>query len=226
LNCPKCQSPVSADWMACPKCGTQLSQMPMGIAVTEVHRPSRMQYFAGVAIIVITSAIAIGLLVSSVLGFLTPDMNVTVPGTHQLALNNSGYYLLFCEDQGSSSGSCNAIADMDINLYDSASNPVELSSPSSDINYTINDKSYSAVYDFWIDEPGNYSLVADYKEGKSGPDATLAIGNFNFFGAFLASFAIGTLGFIVGLIIIIRTAMKRRSIGRRAGVTPVDRFWC
>jgi hypothetical protein len=200
--------------------------MPMGIAVTEVNRPSRMQYFAGIAIIVITSAIAIGLLVSNVLSLLTPDMSIAVPGTRQLALNDSGYYLLFCEEQGSSSGSCDAIADMDIKLYDSASNLVELSYPSSDISYTINDKSYSAVFDFWIDDPGTYTLVAEYAEGESGPNAVIAIRSFDFFGAFIASFAIGTLGFIVGIIIIIRTAMKRRSIGRRAGVTPVDRFWC
>ena len=226
MNCPKCQSPVSADWIACPKCGTQLNQMPMGIAVTEVNRPSRMQYFAGIAIIVITSAIAIGLLVSSVLSLLTPDMSITVPGTRQLALNDSGYYFLFCEEQGSSSDSCDAIADMDINLYDSASNAVELSEPSSDIHYTINDKSYSSVFDFRIDDPGTYTLVAEYDEGKSGPDAVIAIGRFDFMGAFTASFAIGTLGFIIGLIIMIRTTMKRRSIGKRAGVTPIDRFWC
>ena len=226
MNCPKCQSPVSADWIACPKCGTQLIQMPMGIAVMEVNRPSRWQYFAGIAIIIITSAIAIGLLVSSTLNLLTPDMSITVPGTHQLALSDSGYYLLFCEEQDSSSSSCDAIADMDIKLYDSVSNPVELSYPSSDIDYTINDKSFSAIFEFWIDEPGNYTIVANYDEGKNGPDAVIAIGRFDFMGAFTASFAIGTLGFIVGLIIMIRAAMKRRSIGRRAGVTPVDRFWC
>ena len=151
MNCPKCQSPVSADWIACPKCGTQLNQPLSGIAFTEVKRPSRWQYFTGIAIIVITSAIAIGLLVSSMLSLLTPDMSITVPGTHQLALNDSGYYLLFCEEQASSGGSCDSISDMDIKLYDSASNPVELSYPSSDINYTINDKSYSAVFDFWVD---------------------------------------------------------------------------
>ena len=226
MNCPKCQSPVSADWIACPKCGTQLSQMPMGIAVTEVNRPSRMQYFAGIAIIVITSAIAIGLLVSGALNLVTPDMSITVPGTHQLALNDSGYYLLFCEEQGSSSGSCDAIADMDIKLYYSDSNPVELSYPSSDIDYTIDGKSYSSIYDFWIDEPGTYTLVVEYDEGESGPDAVIAVTGFDFMGAFAASFAIGTIGFIIGIIIVIRTAMKRRSIGRRTDVTPVDRFWC
>ena len=228
MNCPKCQTPVSADWIACPKCGTQLNQPPIGvgIAIAEVKRPSRWQYFTGIAIIVITSAIAIGLLVSNALNLVTPDMHVTVPGTHQLALNNSGYYLLFCEEQTSSNSSCDSISDMDIKLYDSASNPVELSYPSSDINYTIKAKSFSAIFDFWIDKPGNYTLVANYSAGKSGPNAVIAIGNFNFFGAFLASFAIGTLGFIIGLIIIIRTAVKRRSVGRRAGVTPVDRFWC
>ena len=226
MNCPKCQSPVSSDWIACPKCGTQLSQMPMGIAVTKVNRPSRMQYFAGVAIIVITSAIAIGLLVSNAISLVTPDMHVTVPGTNTLNLDKTGYYLLFCEEQASSNNSCDAIADMDIKLYDSASNPVELSYPSNDINYTLNDKSYSSVFDFLVDEPGTYTLVAEYNEGKSGPDAVIAISGFDFFGAFIASFAIGTLGFIIGIIIIIRTAIKRRSIGRKAGVTPVDRFWC
>jgi hypothetical protein len=226
LNCPKCQSPISADWIACPKCGTQLSQMPMGIAVTEVNRPSRMQYFAGIAIIVITSVIAIGLLVSNAISLVTPDMHVTVPGTNTLNLDKTGYYLLFCEEQGSSNDSCDAISNMDINLYDSTSNPVELSYPSNDINYTLNDKSYSAVFDFWIDDPGTYTLVAEYDEGKSGPDAVIAISVFDFMGAFTASFAVGTLGFIVGIVIVIRTAMKRRSIGRRAGVTPVDKFWC
>jgi len=185
-----------------------------------------MQYFAGIAIIVITSAIAIGLLVSGALNLVKPDMSVTVPGTHQLALNSSGYYLLFCEEQYSGSGSCDAISDMDINLYYSDSNPVELSYPSSDIDYTIDGKSYSSIYDFWIDEPGTYTLVVEYDEGESGPDAVIAVTGFDFMGAFTASFAIGTIGFIIGIVIVIRAAMKRRSIGRRAGVTPVDRFWC
>jgi hypothetical protein len=103
---------------------------------------------------------------------------------------------------------------------------VELSYPSSDIDYTIDGKSYSSIFDFLIDEPGTYTLVAEYDEGKSGPDAVIAISCFDFFGAFTAAFAVGTIGFIVGIVIVIRTAMKRRSIGRRAGVTPVDRFWC
>jgi len=185
-----------------------------------------MQYFAGVAIIIITSVIAIGLIISGALNLVKPDMSITVPGTHQLALNNSGYYLLFCEEQGSFSDSCDAIEDMEINLYDAHSNPVELSYPSNNIDYTINGKSYSSLFDFWLDEPGMYTLVAEYNEGESGPDAVIAVTGFDFMGAFMASFAIGTIGFIIGLIIIIRAAVKRRSIGRRAGATPVDKFWC
>ncbi len=225
MNCPKCQTPISADWAVCPKCGTQLNQLPMGIAPTEVKRPSRWQYFVGVAIIVITTVIAIGLLVANMLNIVTPDMRVTVPGNNPLNLDKAGYYLLFCEELGVGNNSCDAISDMDIKLYDSASNPVELSYPSSEIHYDINDKSLSAIFEFRIDDPGTYTLDAKYNAGKSGPNAVIAISRFDFIGAFIASFAIGTLGFIVGLIIIIRVSMKRRSVGRRAGVTPVDRFW-
>lgn len=184
-----------------------------------------MQYLAGTAIIIVTTVIAIALLVSGAFSIIKPDMSVTVPGTRQLELNDTGYYILFCEEQGSGS-SCDAIEDMEINIYDSSSNPVELSYPSGDINYTIDGKSYSSIYDFWLDEPGTYTLVAEYDEGETGPDVVIAISNFNFMSAFMASFAIGTIGFIVGLIIIIRAAMKRRSVSNQHGVTPVDKFWC
>jgi hypothetical protein len=225
LNCPKCQAPVSGDWIACPKCGTPLNQLPFGIPLTEVKRPSAMQYLAGIAIIIVTTVIAIALLISGAFSIIKPDMSVTVPGTRQLELNDTGYYILFCEEQASAS-SCDAIEDMTINLYDRFSNPVELSYPSGDINYTIDGKSYSSIYDFWIDETGTYTLVAEYDEGESGPNVVIAISNFNFMKAFMASFAIGTIGFIVGLIIIIRAAMKRRSVSKQPGVTPVDKFWC
>jgi hypothetical protein len=227
LNCPKCQTPISADWAVCPKCGIQLNQLPMGIAVTEVKRPSRWQYFAGIAIIIITTVIAMALVVSSVMSLLKPDIHVAVPcGNQSVTLNRAGSYILFCEEQGVSNSSCDSISDMDINLYDSASNPVELSYPSSDIHYTINDKSYSSLFQFQIDAPGTYTIDAHYSAGKSGPNAVIAVGSFNFTGAFIAAFFIGTIGFIIGLTIIIRAAVKRRSIGRRAGVTPIDRFWC
>lgn len=225
MNCPKCQAPVSADWIVCPKCGATLNQLPFGIPLTEVKRPSAMQYLAGIAIIIVTTIIAIALLISGALNIIKPDMSVTVPGTRQLELNETGYYILFCEEQDSGS-SCDAIEDMEISLYDSYSDPVELSYPSSDIEYTVNDISYTSVYDFWVDETGTYTLVAEYDEGESGPDAVLAMSNFNFMSAFMAPFAIGTIGFIIGLIIIIRAAMKRRSISSRSGVTPVDKFWC
>lgn len=225
MNCPKCKSAVSSDWVACPKCGTPLSQLPYGIPLKEVKRPSAMQYFAGIAIIIVTTIIAIAILVSSALSIIKPEISVAVPGTRQIELSDSGYYIFFCEEQ-SSGGSCDTIEDMDISLYDSSSNPVELSYPSSDIDYTIEGKSYSSIYDFSIDEPGTYTLVAEYDEGESGPDAMIAISNFNFMGAFMASFAVGTIGLIIGLIIVIRATMKRRSIGRQPGITPVDKFWC
>ena len=227
MNCPKCQSPISADWVVCPKCGAPLNQLPFGIPLTEAKRPSRLQYFAAIAIIIVTSAIAIGLLISGALNIIKPDTSVTVPGTRQLELNDTGYYILFCEEQDSGGGgSCDAIDEMNINLYDSSSNPVELSYPSGDIEYTMDGKSYSSIFDFWIDETETYTLIAEYDEGESGPDAVIAISNFNFMTAFMAPFAIGTIGFIIGLIIIIRAAMKRRSINRQAGVTSVDKFWC
>jgi hypothetical protein len=199
--------------------------MPMGIPVTEVKRPSRWHYFVGIAIIIITTIAAMGLIVSNALNLVTPDMRVTVPGTNPLNLDKAGIYMIFCEEEASSSGSCDAILNMDIKLYDSASNSVELDYPSAEINYKINDKSYSAIFEFRIDEPGTYTLDAKYDAGKSGPNATIAIANYDFMSAFIAAFAIGTLGFIVGIVIVIRASMKRRSVGRRVGVTPIDKFW-
>ena len=231
MNCPKCQTPISADWLVCPKCGAQLNQPPIGvgIALAEVKRPSRLQYFAGIAIIVITTVIAMALLVSSAMSLLRPDIRVVVPGTQQVTLNKTGYYILFCEEQSVLNGttySNGSISDMTITLSQHDSTPVELSDASSNIKYETDGRSGYAVFDFWITEPGTYTLVVNYDAGQSGPDTVIAIGCFNISGVFIASFLIGTLGFIVGVIIIIRAAVKRRSIGRRVGVTSVDRFWC
>lgn len=229
MNCPKCQSPVSADWIACPKCGTQLNQLPFGIPLTEANRPSRMQYFAGIAIIIVTSVLAMGLLIASVFGILMPDMRVVVPGTHNLDFDKTGYYILFCENKSIIDGktySDGSISDMTVNLYRDDSRPVELSYPSTTITYDMNDKSGYSVFDFHIDEPGTYTLVAEYEEGESGPDAVIAIGRFDVIEAFLAPSAIGTTGFFIGLIIIIRAMVIRRRINGTAGVSPVDKFWC
>ena len=231
MNCPKCQTPVSAEWVACPKCGTQLNQPPIGVGIplTEVKRPSRMQYFAGIVIIVITTVIAMALLISSARSLLNPAIRVVVPGTQQVTLNKTGYYILFCEDQSVLNGttySDGSISDMTITLSQNDSTPVELSDAPGTLTYKTDDRSGYAVFDFWLDEPGTYTLDAEYDAGKSGPDTVIALGCFDITGTFLISFIIGTLGFIVGIIIIIRAAVKRRSIGRRAGMTAVDRFWC
>ena len=87
-------------------------------------------------------------------------------------------------------------------------------------------ESWNLTVEGLVSKPGTYTLDAEYDAGKSGTDTVIALGCFDITGTFLISFIIGTLGFIVGIIIIIRAAVKRRSIGRRAGMTAVDRFWC
>lgn len=231
MNCPKCQTPVAADWALCPKCGILLNQPPIGVGIplVEVKRPSRWHYFLGIAIILITSAIAMVILIVSMLTSLMPDTRVVVPGTHQLALNKTGGYIIYHEYQSNIDGKLyytKSVSGIKVYLYDSASKPVELKYPSTTTSYEINGKAGKSVMEFWIHEPGTYTLVANYSAGESGPDIVLAIGESAFFGAFIKSFIIGTFGLILGLIVIIRAAVKRRSIGRRVGVTTIDRFWC
>jgi hypothetical protein len=200
----------------------------MGIAVTEVKRPSRWQYFAGIAIIVITTVIAMALLISSAMSLLKPNIRVVVPGTQQVTLNKTGFYILFCEEQSVLNGttySDGSISDMTITLSQNDSTPVELADAPGTLKYETDGRSGYAVFDFFIDEPGTYTLDAHYDAGKSGPDTVIALGCFDITGVFIASFLIGTIGFVIGVIIIIRAGVKRRSIGRRAGVTAVDRFW-
>lgn len=229
MNCPKCQAPVSADWVVCPKCGASLNQPPSGIPLTEVKQPSRWQYLAATAIIIVTSALALGLLISSLFGILIPDLRVVVPGTHSIDFDKTGYYVLFCENESILDGkiySGGSISDMTLNLYRDDSSPVELAYTSSTIPYEMESRSGYSVFDFNVDEAGTYTLVAEYNEGKSGPDTVVAIGRMNIIEAFIVPFIIGTLGLIIGFIIIFRAILIRRRISLTAGVTPVDKFWC
>ncbi len=236
MNCPKCQALVSADWIVCPKCGTQLNQPSSDVAILQVKRPSRWQYFTGTAIVLVTSALAMGLLFAGLflnLINIIPEMRMVMPGTHDIELDSAGKYTVFWEYQsffeGVLYGGQTSLSGMTMWLYDDNSNLIEMSLSSGTSKYEANGRAGVSLAEFEIDEPGTYTIIADYKEGDSGSDIVLAISRYSLRSSlisFIWPSIIGTLGFIIGLIIIIRAIVMRRNIGRREGVTPVDRFWC
>lgn len=228
MNCPQCDSPVSEGSTVCPKCGAELELLFDDVLIATVKRPSRWQYFTGIAVVLITSALAIALLFVGLFSMI-PDERFVVPGTHEVELNNAGQYTIFWEYQSYIDGVVYASSSFDgllIHLYKDDSSEVKLSNPTGNSEYSANGKAGISIIEFEIDEPGIYTLVSYYDEEGSDNNVVLAISQYSLMNSLIRSAIIGTIGFLIGLIIIIRAMVMRRRISLTAGVTPVDKFWC
>ena len=79
------------------------------------------------------------------------------------------------------------------------------------MSYAIGGRAGRSVLGFEIEEPGSYVFAADYPQGMEGPDVVLAIGQVSIVGTILVSLGIVFGGLIVGVLIIVRTFLKRRT---------------
>jgi len=156
---------------------------------------------------------------------LTPDIQVVVPGTHEIQLEESGKYTVFYEyrsvvdNKVYSTGE--SLSGMIVTLQSKEdSQEVAMSRPSGSSTYETGGRAGVSVLEFEIEEPGTYILTADYSGGRSGPDIVLAIGKFNILstilvalGIFFGTLIVGGGTVIFGAVITVRAFLKRRKAG-------------
>ncbi len=186
---------------------------------TAINGPSRWHYVIGIAVLVVGFAV-FGVFLFTRITSLAPDIQVVVPGTHEIYLEDSGKYTVFYEYRSVvdnriySTGE--SLSGLSVTLKSKRdSREVAMSTPSGTTTYEIGGRAGVSVLKFEVAEPGTYILGADYVGGASGPDIVLAIGKFNILGTILIALGIffGTL--IVGGFIIGRAFLKRRTASRQ-----------
>ncbi|MDY6834636.1 MAG: zinc ribbon domain-containing protein [Chloroflexota bacterium] len=226
MNCQKCGNQVLDNWLVCPRCGASLSQASSGLPESRIENqspvirstapakhPSAWFYALGPAIIVITSIVAIVLLFISLLA--TPETRFSVPGTHEVALDYSGEYILFYEYKSSVDGITYSTGatppDMIVSLQSSDdAQTIPLSTGSGTYSYDIGDRAGVSMFEFEIDEPGTYIISAEYSDGSTEPPVVFAVRHFDITEAVVRSLAIGTGGFVIGVFSIVIVFMLRR----------------
>jgi hypothetical protein len=153
-----------------------------------------------------------------------PEIQVVVPGEHEIHLSDSGTYTVFYEYRSEVDGRVYATAQSLSGLLVALRSKddfteVALSSPSGSTTYSVGGRAGVSVLKFEIDEPGTYVLSADYAPGADGPDVVLAIGKLNLLRTILIALAIVFGPLIAGAFVIVRAFLQRRKATKESAGT-------
>ncbi|HEX7276104.1 MAG TPA: hypothetical protein VF244_01905 [Acidimicrobiales bacterium] len=180
--------------------------------------PSRKGYWVGAALILVG---VVGAVLWFVFGFMsfsdTIDdfQRVPVNGEGEVTFDDTGGYVLYFEGPGASDG--------DVPAGQAQLTPVaggeslELESYDSELSYSMSGHSGVAVLTVDIEEPGTYLL-----ESESDGSGELAVGRSvgsKLVTTVVGGLALGALGVMSGIVILIVTAVRRR------GARPKNAPW-
>lgn len=179
----------------------------------------------GVALVLfLAGAAGAGALIWSALSGLDSGMTrIVVPGSSVLALSQPGSYTIFHETNAVIGGRIYASRTIDGLQVSIAKVPggaaIPVAAPHLSSRYEYGGHTGVSVLSFTIAKPGNYRLTAQYGDGRSGPQAVLAIGE-GFFGRLLGTIfgAIGAMfaGTVAAVVIASFTFFTRRRLRRAA----------
>lgn len=177
--------------------------------------PSRWFYALGAGVILAGVIVFVVLLVTRIPD-LAPDIQLVMPGTHEIQLSEAGNYTIFYEYRSVVENRVFASSDtfsgMSVLLRHKESlAEVVLSSPSNSATYEIGGRAGVSMLTFEIEEPGSYIFSGQYGTGSTGQDVVFAIGKFSLLGLIAAAMGSFFGGTIIGAAIIIITLIKRRS---------------
>lgn len=184
---------------------------PGPVPPTPQARPSGWWIALGVLTIV---AGIIGAIVTGVLGFsrMNSAVNgferVSVPGSGDVRLEADHDYTIYFEYNGASS--TDLAQDLRVKLVDPAGQSVKLETYGSETTYQLGGREGRAGISFHAAQGGTYHLAS---EGGSG--VTMAVGGgigSSIATTILSAFGIAGVGFILGLIIIVITVVRRSRV--------------
>ncbi len=154
--------------------------------------PSWLWYLLAVGVF-LAGFVGMGVVVFNSLSRLGDDLvQIVVPGERELSLE-AGSHTIFHESQSTVDGrifSADNVAGLGVRLTSAAGEPVTLSQATAG-TYQFGGRRGSAVLQFDIAEPGVYLLSGAYRDGMSGPETVLAVGQ----------------GFVGGLVVTILSAL-------------------
>ncbi len=188
--------------------------------------PGRIWYAIAVLVLIVGS-IAAGLFVYMRLSGVARELvQVIVPGEADLTFSQAGTYTIYFEPQSVVDGkvyrTAGDIAGLVVRLSSADGEPINLVAPSLQSNYSIGGREGEAVLTGTIDEPGQYHLTAAYADTRNQPQAVLAIGlgvPTKIITAILVTLGIAFCSFLLAVVIVIATFVRRRRAIRRANVS-------
>jgi hypothetical protein len=145
---------------------------------------------------------------------------VIVPGEASVNVEEPGDFVIFYESRSVVDGrtfSTGPLPGMTLRLVsDSTGEPVEFTEPSTTVSYDVGGRSGESIAAFAVDEPGDYTLTAVYPDGQEGSEVVLAIGSGSTgaVGLALGLAGVGIILVIAGIILAVRTYVRRRRARR------------
>lgn len=190
--------------------------------------PSRKGYVFAAAVL---AAGVVGFVLVLFLGLSGLSMQrVVVPGSAELALEESGRYTIYHESRSVMDGRVYDVDDVSgltVELVSAETGEsVPLDSPGANTTYDLRGRSGRGVLTFEVDRPGAYRLSADYPAG-GGPETVLAVGKG--IGTRIAMTVVGAIAIAIGsfllaaAIAVVTFVRRRRAI--RAAPPVVNSNW-
>lgn len=156
-------------------------------------------------------------------------IQIVVPGTTEVALEKPGMYILSHEYRSFINGkhysTHGAIGNLKCTLKSRATGrDVALSPVTYSSGYIIQGRSGMAMYSFEIDQAGTYELDAHYRQGDSGPQAVLSVGESEGLiwgiGGFMVTLILAITLFLASVAIFVVTLILRITRKRKAAASP------
>ena len=142
---------------------------------------------------------------------------VPANGGGTVTLDNDTAYVIYIEDR---SGSRFA-ASVRVSIADPSGDPVDVGTYGSEFDYDFGGRSGTALFTFRSDEAGEYALTSE----SSSLRANLAVGRSlasDLVWTIAIPFVIGGIGFLIGIVLIVVTLVRRSGDRKRrdAGAVP------
>jgi hypothetical protein len=187
------------------------------------------KWYAIALVVLVAGAAAAGVIVYTRLSDLARELvQVIVPGEADVTFSQPGTYTIYFEPESVVNGryyrTAGDIAGLLVGVRSTNGVEIDLASPSFSSNYSIAGRSGEAVLTGTIVEPGPYHLTASYNDGRTAPQAVLAIGlgvPAKIITAILIALGIGICSSMLAVVIAAVTFVKRRrAIHRRTAPQP------
>jgi hypothetical protein len=152
--------------------------MAMRESTVSAPAPGRRWYLVALLVFLVGTA-AFGVFLFSQLSRLGDElMRVVVPGQHEMTLA-AGTYTIFNEQGGAVDGRVYAggnISGLRVSVQPPAGGVVIPLTADASSRYSVGGRAGQSIFTFTITEPGTYRFIASYEDGRTDPQAVLAIG--------------------------------------------------